>query len=217
MVFKQTFEEDIVDSTGVVKGGSAPPLLQGRRTLFSISLRDSPRSRSMGYVIPVLIPPVQKFAVYREGRVRVPPFASAATIRRRSSAIRSQIIDEALIRNGRYREGVGHREDHFGGMQPDRLRPDGRRRDRPGSPNRARSHSLRLCTASIASVDVVGLEKLADLQPRHAIARARQRHFIRHEVNSTTNAVLERPRVRKPGAKSFAPRLVRSTRRDDAR
>jgi hypothetical protein len=27
MVFKQTFEEDIVDSTGVVKGGSAPPLL----------------------------------------------------------------------------------------------------------------------------------------------------------------------------------------------
>jgi hypothetical protein len=27
MVFKQTFEEDIVDSMGVVKGGSAPPLL----------------------------------------------------------------------------------------------------------------------------------------------------------------------------------------------
>src|ERR1700738_2716011 len=27
MVFKQTIEEDIVGSTGVVKGGSAPPLL----------------------------------------------------------------------------------------------------------------------------------------------------------------------------------------------
>ena len=33
MVFKQTIEEDIVGSTGVVKGGSAPPLrlIEGRR------------------------------------------------------------------------------------------------------------------------------------------------------------------------------------------
>jgi hypothetical protein len=51
MVFKQIFEEDIVDATGVVKGASAPRCYQGRRTLFSISLRDSPRSRSMGHVI----------------------------------------------------------------------------------------------------------------------------------------------------------------------
>ena len=33
MVFKQMIEEDIVGSTGVVKGGSAPPLrlIEGRR------------------------------------------------------------------------------------------------------------------------------------------------------------------------------------------
>jgi hypothetical protein len=34
----------------------------------------------MGYVIPVLIPPVQKFAVYREGARPSATFASAATI-----------------------------------------------------------------------------------------------------------------------------------------
>ena len=37
-------------------------------------------TRRMGHVIPVLIPPVQKFAVYREGARPSATFASAATI-----------------------------------------------------------------------------------------------------------------------------------------
>jgi len=80
MVFKQTFEEDIVDSTGVVKGGSAPPLLpRPAHPVFDLASRQ-PEIAEHGLCHSGTHTAGAKIAVYREGARPSATFASAATI-----------------------------------------------------------------------------------------------------------------------------------------